>query len=89
MQDLDTLNHHKGTATNEMCMFLAINTSSVQLVPASAIALLAAGGSSDPTLVVFPAIIATCASTVAGILAARLLSRLRRFRREPTERAEP
>jgi spore maturation protein A len=89
MQDLDTLNRHKGTATNEMCMFLAINTSSVQLVPASAIALLAAGGSSDPTVVVFPAIIATCASTVAGILAARLLSRLRRFRQEPAEKVEP
>jgi spore maturation protein A len=89
MQDLDTLNRHKGTATNEMCMFLAINTSSVQLVPASAIALLAAGGSSDPTVVVFPAIIATCASTVAGILAARLLSRLRRFRQEPEEKVEP
>jgi spore maturation protein A len=89
MQDLDTLNHQKGTATNEMCMFLAINTSSVQLIPASAIALLAAGGSSDPTVVVFPAIVATCASTVAGILAALSLSRLRRFRREPAEKAEP
>lgn len=88
MQDLDTLNRQKGTATNEMCMFLAINTSSVQLIPASAIALLAAGGSSDPTVVVFPAIVATCASTVAGILAARLLSRLRRFRQEPAEKAE-
>ena len=89
MQDLDTLNRHKGTATNEMCMFLAINTSSVQLIPASAIVSLAAGGSSDPTVVIFPAIIATCASTVAGILAARLLSGLRRFRQEPSEKAEP
>jgi spore maturation protein A len=89
MQDLDTLNRHKGAATDEMCMFLAINTSSVQLVPASAIALLAAGGSSDPTVVVFPAIIATCASTAAGILAARLLSKIRRFRQEPEESATP
>jgi len=85
MKDLETLNRIKGTATDEMCMFLAINTSSVQLVPAGAIALLAAGGSSDPTVVVFPAIIATCASTAAGILAARLLSKLRRFRQESEE----
>jgi spore maturation protein A len=89
MQDLDTLNRHKGTATDDMCMFLAINTSSVQFVPASAIALLAAGGSSDPTAVVFPAIIATCASTAAGILAAHSLSRLKRFRPDTEEKAEP
>ncbi len=85
MADLDTLNPQKGTATDEMCMFLAINTSSLQLVPASAIALLAAGGSSDPTVVVFPAIIATCCSTVAGVAAAKVLSRLRSFRREPDQ----
>lgn len=80
MRDLDELNPVKGTATDEMCMFLAINTSSVQLIPAGAMALLAAGGSSDPTVIVLPTIIATCASTVVGVLAARLLSRLRRFR---------
>lgn len=80
MKDLETLNTQKGTATDAMCMFLAINTSSLQLVPAGAIALLAAGGSSDPTVVVFPALLATTVSTVAGVLAALLLSRLRRFR---------
>ncbi|MBI4962345.1 MAG: nucleoside recognition protein [Desulfomonile tiedjei] len=80
MEDLDTLNSRKGTATDEMCMFLAINTSSIQLIPAGAIALLAGGGSADPTVIVFPALIATCVSTVAGVTAARLLSRMRRFR---------
>lgn len=80
MEDLETLNPHPGTATNAMCMFLAINTSSVQLIPAGAIALLAAGGSSDPTAIVFPALLATTVSTVAGVSAARLLSRMRRFR---------
>ncbi len=80
MTDLETLNTRKGTATDAMCMFLAINTSSVQLVPAGAIALLAAGGSSDPTVVVFPALLATTVSTISGVLAASLLSRLRRFR---------
>jgi spore maturation protein A len=80
MADLDTLNERKGTATDHMCMFLAINTSSLQLVPAGAIALLAAGGSSDPTVIVLPAILATSMSTLTGILAARFLSRVRRFR---------
>jgi spore maturation protein A len=83
MTDLDTLNKEKGTATDAMCMFLAINTSSLQLVPAGAIALLAAGGSSDPTVVAFPALLATTVSTIFGVLAASLLSKLRRFRLDP------
>jgi spore maturation protein A len=80
MEDLDTLNRRKGTATDAMCMFLAINTSSVQIVPAGAIALLAAGGSSDPTAIVFPALVATSVSTTVGIIAAYLFSKSGRFR---------
>jgi spore maturation protein A len=79
MADLDSLNPKKGTATDAMCMFLAINTSSIQLIPAGAIALLAAGGSADPTVIVFPAILATVVSTGVGISSALLLSRMRRF----------
>ncbi len=82
MKDLDTLNRDKGTATDDMCMFLAINTSSLQIIPAGAIALLAAGGSSDPTAIVFPALAATTVSTITGVVAARALSRMKRFRRE-------
>ncbi len=80
MEDLDTLNQNKGTATDDMCMFLAINTSSLQIVPAGAIALLAAAGASEPTAILFPALIATTVSTVTAVIAARLLSRLSRFR---------
>ena len=83
MKDLDTLNHEKGTATDDMCMFLTINTSSLQIVPAGAIALLAAGGSSDPTVIVFPALAATLVSTIVGIASARLLSRMSRFGGKP------
>src|SRR2546422_3749954 len=43
MRDLETLNRFRGTATNAMCTFLAINTSSVQLIPITAVAVLAAG----------------------------------------------
>ena len=42
MKDLETLNPRPGTATNAMCTYLAINTSSIQLIPATAIAILAA-----------------------------------------------
>ncbi len=85
MEDLDQLNPVKGTASDEMCMFLALNTSSLQLIPAGAIALLSAGGSSDPTVVVLPAILATSVSTIVGVSAALLLSRLRRFRQSSQE----
>jgi len=79
MKDLETLNTRKGTATDAMCMFLALNTSSLQLVPFGAIAFLAAGGSKDPTIIIFPAIIATTFSTVSAFCIARLLSRMKRY----------
>jgi len=80
MKDLETLNKEQGTATDAMCMFLAINTSSLQIIPAGAIAVLAAGGASDPMVIVFPALLATTVSTISGVVAARLLSKMRRFR---------
>jgi len=49
MKDLETLNPRPGTATNAMCTYLAINTSSIQLIPATAIAVLAANNASNPT----------------------------------------
>lgn len=79
MEQLDELNAHKGTATDAMCMFLAINTSSVQLIPMGAIAILASGGSSDPTVIVFPAIMATFISTVAGVLSAKFLAKRTKY----------
>lgn len=88
MKDLETLNRQPGTATDEMCMFLAINTSSVQIVPAGAIALLAAGNASDPTVIVFPAILATMVSTAVALISARLLSTMRRFRVDSPEGAD-
>jgi spore maturation protein SpmA len=81
MRDLETLNPRPGVATNAMCTFLAINTSSVQLIPATAIAILAASGSARPTAIVGTALLATlCAATVA-IVSVKLLERLSIFRR--------
>ncbi|MBI5571952.1 MAG: nucleoside recognition protein [Desulfomonile tiedjei] len=88
MADLDSVNREPGTASDEMCMFLALNTSSLQLIPAGAIALLAGGGSSDPTVIVFPALLATCVSTAVGVIAAKILARVRRFRTAASEGSE-
>src|SRR6202163_1104451 len=85
MRDLETLNPRPGVATNAMCTFLAINTSSVQLIPTTAIALLVAAGSTRPTAIVGTALLATlCAATVA-ITSAKILEKLPFFRLRETQ----
>src|SRR5215468_3167873 len=84
MKDLETLNSYPGTATNAMCTFLAINTSSIQLIPATAIAILAANNSSNPTAIVGTSILATTCAAVSAVAAAKLLSHLPMFRAPET-----
>ncbi|MEY2546864.1 MAG: hypothetical protein QOG48_1981 [Verrucomicrobiota bacterium] len=80
MRDLESLNPRPGVASNAMCTFLAINTSSVQLLPATAIAILASAGSTRPTAIVGTALMATlCAATVA-VLSAKLFEKMSIFR---------
>jgi len=80
MQDLETLNPHHGTATNAMCTFLAVNTSSVQLIPTTAIAILAAAGSARPTAIVGTALLATLCAATSAIVTVKLLEKLPFFR---------
>lgn len=75
MKELQSLNQHAKTATNSMCTFLAINTSSVQLIPATAIAYLAANGSANPSSIIMSSIIATTVSTLVAIIAVRQLAK--------------
>jgi spore maturation protein SpmA len=87
MRDLESMNPRPGVASNAMCTFLAINTSSVQLIPATAIAILAAAGSARPTVIVGTAFFATlCAASVA-VISAKIFERLAFFqpRREVRE----
>lgn len=76
MKDLESLNPRPGTATNAMCTFLALNTSSVQLIPATAVAILAAQNASQPTAIIGTAFLATLCSTIVGLTAVKLLERL-------------
>jgi spore maturation protein SpmA len=75
MQELDTLNFQKGTATNAMALFLAINTSSVTLLPTGVIAIRAAAGSNAPAAILPTTLFATIGSTAIAIIAAKLYSR--------------
>ena len=82
MEALQEQNPNKEVASDAMCMFLAINTSSVQLIPVTAIAFLAANGSHEPTMVIISSLIATSFSTIAALIAVRFLSRMKRYRLE-------
>jgi spore maturation protein SpmA/spore maturation protein SpmB len=75
MQELDKLNEHKGTATNAMVLFLAINTSNVTLLPTGVIALRAAAGSVDPAGILATTLFATLCSTITAIFAAKAYQR--------------
>ncbi len=80
MRDLETLNRNPGTATDAMCTFLALNTGSVQLLPISAIAVLAAAGSRQPTAIIGTTLLATACSSMAGLVVIKALARLPVFR---------
>lgn len=70
MQELERLNTRPGTATDAMVLFLAINTSSVTLLPTGVIALRAAAGSADPAGILPTTLFATFCATAAAIIAA-------------------
>lgn len=75
MEELDKLNPGKGTATNAMVTFLAINTAGLTLIPATAIAVRAASGSSDPTIIIGTSIFGASCATFTGVLAAKTLEK--------------
>src|ERR1051325_2662174 len=89
MKDLETLNPRPGIATNAMCTFLAINTSSIQLIPATAVAVMAVNNSKNPSAIIGTAIIATTFSTIAGITAVKLLEKLPGYRLPIAESPSP
>lgn len=75
MKELNEINPHKGTATNAMCLFLAINTSGLALLPTGVIGLRAQFGSADPAAIFPTTLIATGISTLVGVGAAKLLAK--------------
>ncbi|MCO6440314.1 MAG: spore maturation protein [Nitrococcus mobilis] len=72
MQELDRLNTKPGVATDPMVLFLAINTSSVTLLPTGVIALRASAGSQDPAGILPTTLVATMTATATAVLAAKL-----------------
>ena len=86
MEELQRLNPREGEASDAMCLFLAINTSSVTILPLGVMAVRASAGASDPGGIIVPTLLATTCSTLVAIVSAKLLARLYRSR-ESTVRA--
>lgn len=65
----------KGVASNEMCTFLIINISSLQLIPVNVIAYRSQYGSANPAGIVGPGIAATLVSTLVGVIFCKIMDR--------------
>lgn len=84
MQELQELNPQKDTATDAMCTFLAINTSSVQLIlPATVVGLMGMTASQ----IFWPTIAATLLSTISAIIAVKILAKMKTFKLQKEEDA--
>jgi spore maturation protein SpmA len=83
MSELERLNTRPGVATNAMCMLLAINTSSITLIPVTVIALLALAHGKNPTVVIGTSLAATAVAHAAAILTCKLLERSPFYRLPP------
>ncbi|WP_276487948.1 nucleoside recognition domain-containing protein [Ectopseudomonas mendocina] len=77
MRALQDLNPSATTASNAQILFLVLNTSSLTLLPVSIFMYRVQQGADDPTLVFLPILLATSASTLAGLLAVAVMQRLR------------
>ena len=75
MEEMEKINPNKGTASNSMVTFLAINTAGLTLIPATAIAVRAASGSSNPAIIIGTTVFGALCATIAGVTAAKIIEK--------------
>jgi spore maturation protein A len=75
MEEMEKINPNKGVASNSMVTFLAVNTAGLTLIPATAIAVRAASGSSNPAIIIGTTIFGAVCATIAGISAAKIFEK--------------
>jgi len=75
MEELDRLNPNKGRASDDMALFLVMNAACIQLVPSTIISIRAACNSSNPGIIILPAIISTATAAIVGILCCKILQK--------------
>lgn len=75
MEEMDRLNPEKGTASDDMSLFLVLNAACIQLVPTTVISVRAASGSQNPGEFMIPALIASVIAAVMGVVYCKILQR--------------
>ena len=76
MKSMQEENSKKDTLTNEMAIFIVLNTASIQIIPTTVIAIRNSLGSVKPTSIIFPVWISTICAAIAGITATRIFIKL-------------
>lgn len=75
MQEMDRLNKDKEKASNDMALFLVLNAACIQLVPTTIISIRAATGSTNPGIILLPAIVASTIAAVVGVISCKILQK--------------
>lgn len=88
MEDLQTLNPIKDTASDSQALFLTLNTASVTLIPATVIALRVSMGSTNPQEIIGTTIFASGCATFFGVIITKLLARWSIFKIKPIQSLE-
>ena len=81
MQELQSINKQKDTASNSMIMFLVLNTSGLTIIPVSIMAYRSKYGAADPADIFIPLLLTTLCSTLVGLLTVSALQRINLFQR--------
>lgn len=76
MEELQEINKDKTSASNAMCMFLAMNTAGFQIIPATVIAVLVGIGYKNPTEIVMPTLIVTGTAFISAIIFAKIFQKI-------------
>lgn len=89
MEELQKNNIDKTSASNAMCMFLAMNTAGFQLIPATVIAVLIGIGYKNPTEIIAPALLVTSIAFVSAIILAKLFQKVWKPQETEAEKCNP
>lgn len=72
MNSMQKENKNKNVLTNEMAIFIVLNTASIQIIPTTVIAIRNSLGSQNPTAIIFPVWVSTICAAIAGIIVTKI-----------------
>ena len=75
MEEMDRLNVEKGRASNYLALFLVLNAACIQLFPSTVISIRAAAGSTNPGVIILPAILSTTIAAIVGVICCKILQK--------------